>query len=157
MAWKISWWTVTGKVTPFDENGVTLLIYRNLETGEELSSRKLPIGACYEMERRGVPDNDWCRKYGDETGKYPWAGYDGKAIACKLPSGGWWHIDGRCSNCTLPNDNTHRCWVRHGTIGELLTVDKNGKTCGGGAGSIIDNDRNGNTVFHGFLRNGVLA
>jgi hypothetical protein len=58
-------------------------------------------------------------------------------------------IDSRASNCTLPNDREHKCWIRHGTPPDL-TVDKNGKTCAAGAGSI----QLGN--YHGFLRNGHL-
>jgi hypothetical protein len=50
----------------------------------------------------------------------------------------------------MPNDRLHRCWVRHGDAPEL-TVDKNGKTCGAGGGSIVSGS------YHGFLRNGFLT
>jgi len=60
-----------------------------------------------------------------------------------------WDVDSRASNCTLPNDKTHRCWVRHGTPPNI-TVDKAGETCQAGAGSIQM------PKWHGFLRNGVL-
>ena len=66
------------------------------------------------------------------------------------PSGQSWDIDSRASNCTMPDDRTHRCWVRHGEPPNL-TVDKAGKTCAAGAGSIIAGS------YHGFLRNGELT
>jgi hypothetical protein len=75
-------------------------------------------------------------------------GPDGRILIVQTPGGGW-IIDSRASNCTMPQDNEHRCWVRHGTAPEI-TVDKSGNTCGAGAGSI----QAGN--YHGFLRNGYL-
>jgi hypothetical protein len=62
-------------------------------------------------------------------------------------------IDGICSNCTDREDalkGGHKCWVRHGDA-PLITVDKNGKTCGAGGGSILSGS------YHGFLRNGELV
>jgi hypothetical protein len=67
-----------------------------------------------------------------------------------LPNGHWWDIDGRASNCTLPTDKAHRCWVRHG-VPPHITVDKNGLTCSAGAGSILSDG------YHGFLREGRLV
>jgi hypothetical protein len=61
-----------------------------------------------------------------------------------------WDIDSRCSNCGLPGDHLHRCWVRHGEPPNL-TVDKAGVTCNAGAGSIAL------PHWHGFLRNGELV
>lgn len=75
---------------------------------------------------------------------------DGRWLVVRLPNGHDWSIDSRCRNCTLPNDDTHRCWVRHGEP-PTITVDKNGRTCSAGAGSI----QSGN--YHGFLRNGELT
>ncbi len=80
---------------------------------------------------------------------------DGNQSPCLglvLPNGDHWNIDSRASNCTMPNDNNHRCWVRHGdpTKGENVHVDKNGKTCAAGAGSILMGG------WHGFLHNGEL-
>lgn len=77
-----------------------------------------------------------------------WHGPDGRIVEVMTP-GGVWCIDQRCSNCTMPEDNEHRCWVRHGEPPKL-TVDKNGLTCGAGAGSILIGS------FHGFLRDGIL-
>lgn len=77
------------------------------------------------------------------------ANSDGRFLVVRLPNGHDWTVDARCSNCTLRDDDTHRCWVRHGEPPHI-TVDKNGHTCAAGAGSILSGD------YHGFLRNGVL-
>jgi hypothetical protein len=103
--------------------------------GELFSIREAPVGAMWE-----VP---W---YHDMKNM---CGLDGLAYILMTP-GGQWHIDGRASNCTMPEDDIHRCWVRHGTAPNL-TVDKNGNTCQAGAGSI----QAGN--YHGFLKNGHLV
>jgi len=74
---------------------------------------------------------------------------DGPCL-CVLTPGGIWRIDSRASNCTMPYDYTHRCWVRHGEPPNI-TVDKVGVTCQAGAGSILIGG------WHGFLRNGELV
>jgi hypothetical protein len=61
-----------------------------------------------------------------------------------------WNIDGRARNCTKPADFDHRCWIPHGEP-PMITVDKNGRTCEAGAGSIDSG------TWHGFLRNGELV
>lgn len=112
-------------------------IYRNMETGEE-TDHLLPGSL---IEGRSGP-----------------VGYDGKSIVCVVPykrdgtlnDTTWWHIDSRANNCTMPEDKEHRCWCRHGTVGETVHVDKVGNTCAAGAGSI------GVPGFHGFLHHGVL-
>jgi hypothetical protein len=71
-------------------------------------------------------------------------------LMCMTPSNREWNIDGRASNCTMPNERTHRCWVRHGTPPNIH-VDKNGNTCQAGAGSIVSGN------WHGFLHNGQLV
>lgn len=71
-------------------------------------------------------------------------------LMCMLPNGHEWDIDGRANNCTLPQDKTHRCWVRHGEPPEV-DVGKGGPTCSAGAGSILSGD------YHGFLHNGELT
>lgn len=69
---------------------------------------------------------------------------------CVRTPGGDWVIDSRCSNCTLPKDDTHKCWPRRG-VAPAITVDKSfGNTCEAGGGSIISGD------YHGFLRDGYL-
>lgn len=67
----------------------------------------------------------------------------------RLPDGAIWDIDSRCNNCTLPDDRTHRCWVRHGEVPNI-TVDKEGHTCKAGAGSVQTNG------YHGKLIGGIL-
>ena len=74
---------------------------------------------------------------------------DGAPLVVKLPDGDFWYIDSRADNCTMPDDTTHHCWIRHG-VPPVITVDKQGKTCGAGGGSIQSSH------YHGFLRNGWL-
>lgn len=74
---------------------------------------------------------------------------NGKALWVQTP-GGSWCIDSRASNCGSPYDYEHRCWVRHGDV-PVITVDKIGRTCSAGAGSILCGK------YHGFLRNGRLV
>lgn len=77
---------------------------------------------------------------------------DGIYLMVRLPDGHDWTVDSRASNCTLPHDGEHRCWVRHGDPRECkVTVDKDGLSCSAGAGSIAS------PKWHGFLRNGVLV
>ena len=94
---------------------------------------ELPVGGMYFA--------DW----------YERKGPDGHHLIVKTP-GGLWHVDGRASNCTRPEDDQHRCWVRHGAPPDV-TVDKNGDTCGCGC-SIGQGP--GYRDFHGFLRSGIL-
>lgn len=129
-----SWWQKTDKMGPF-RRGIASPIYRNVVSGEEKEGCDLPIGALYAVKIDGMP-----------------AGADGWTIVCRLPEGHNWYIDSRASNCTMPTDTAHRCWVRHGTIGDKLTVDKNGATCRAGGGSI-----NVEGIWHGFLRGGRLV
>lgn len=86
----------------------------------------------------------------DTTPCWEWDNCDGRHLQVVLPNGRVWEIDGRASNCTLPEDRRHRCWVRHGTPPQV-TVDKVGQTCAAGAGSILSGS------YHGFLRDGVLT
>lgn len=107
-------------------------LYKRADTGEEVTVEEAPVGAMW---------NSWW--YGK------WAqGSDGMSLTVKTP-GGEWVIDNRCSNCTLPDDNVHKCWVRHGEPPNI-TVDKNGVTCSAGGGSIAQ------PGYHGFLRAGYL-
>lgn len=77
-------------------------------------------------------------------------GPDGKSIHVICPDGSQWCIDSRASNCTMPDDNVHKCWIRHGEPPNL-TVDKAGHTCSAGAGSIAV------PGYHGFLQNGEFT
>lgn len=80
---------------------------------------------------------------------YGWTNCDGRHLFVVLPEGTHWDVDSRATNCTMPNDNTHRCWVLHGEAPNVH-VDKNGPTCGAGGGSIMV------PGFHGFLHHGDL-
>ena len=79
-----------------------------------------------------------------------WDNNKGLHLMCILPNGKEWCIDSRASNCTLPQDRTHRCWVRHGEPPNIH-IDKNGHTCSAGAGSIASGN------YHGFLHNGEFT
>lgn len=154
--YETSWWQHCGETPWQDIPGVNqgrrkLAIFRCIATGEESLASEMPIGALYSLDRKDCKDlNSWP----------PAAPHDGLSIACVcLGTGGpetrkHWYIENRASNCTLPDDRNHRCWVRHGTIGDKLTVDKAGLTCGAGAGSFFMGP---NQEWHGFLRDGKLT
>jgi len=112
-------------------------IFVRSDTGEEVGgAEKLPVGACWAYST----DYD-----------YP-KGPDGRSLNVMLPDGTSWFIDGKASNCTMPDDEKHRCWVRHGRPEDgTLHVDKNGRTCQAGAGSIATRR------YHGFLHHGELV
>lgn len=74
----------------------------------------------------------------------------GKHLRAILPNGLEWDIDGKASNCTMPKDRLHRCWVRKGEPPNV-DVGKGGNTCAAGAGSIAVEG------YHGFLRNGSFT
>lgn len=113
------------------------VLYSGAPDGELYTLRDAPVGAMW---------NAWWHL---ETPA--WRGSDGLSLMVKTP-GGDWHVDGRASNCTLPKDDGHKCWVRHGDPRtEPVTVDKRGRTCAAGAGSIQAGS------YHGFLRDGKLT
>lgn len=119
----------------------TRRIYRRHDTNEEMILDDAPIGACW--------NNPWMttRKTHPAFG----IGEDGRCLSVRTP-GGDWTIDVRANNCTLPHDQTHKCWVRHGRPEDgTLHVDKNGHSCSAGAGSIAMGS------YHGFLHNGILS
>jgi hypothetical protein len=72
-------------------------------------------------------------------------------LVCVLPNGHDWLMTGRASNCTMPEDRKHRCWVVHEEAPGIFHVDKNGLTCAAGAGSIAV------PGYHGFLHHGELT
>lgn len=80
-------------------------------------------------------------------------GDDGICLVVRLPNGRDWLVDSRASNCTMPDDTVHKCWVREGDPRNpsTLSVGKTGVTCAAGAGSIQADD------YHGFLTNGQLT
>lgn len=135
----------------------TEAIYRRTDTGADTTLRDAEPGAMWNAWWMG-------RHFGGE---------DERSIVVKLPNGNDWQIDGIASNCDAPcldcgqpmsahlgqsptiacrklNPRPHKCWVRHGEPPNL-TVDKNGNTCGAGAGSILSGS------YHGFLRNGEFT
>ena len=132
--YETSWWEKTEDYGPW-RRGIKSPIYRNLVTGARKESQDLPVGALW-----ASADPVYTK------------GADGLAVFCRLPEGHTWYIDSRASNCTMPTDNSHRCWVRHGTKGEALTVDKMGASCKAGGGSI-----NVEGIWHGFLTKGRLV
>lgn len=97
--------------------------------------RELPVGAMFYA--------DWYPK------NMYWDNKEDDHLIVITPDGDW-NIDGRASNCTLPNDRLHRCWVRHGTPPDIH-VDKAGRTCSAGAGSFSKQR------YHGFLHHGSLT
>lgn len=143
----------TGCGNPFGEKDEHQLhgkqIYVRPDTGERYILRDAPIGACW--------DAWWVhqRKRGEEI-PAPGVGWligpDGRSLVVKCPDGHDWMIDSRASNCGSPNDDAHHCWVRHGKPEDgTLHVDKAGKTCSAGAGSIATGK------WHGFLHNGEFT
>lgn len=117
------------------------LLYKRADTGEVLPLRDAPPGAMW--------DAWWLH---DLRGGYlPGNTPDGRVIMVKCPNGHDWCIDSRASNCTLPNDNDHHCWIRHGEPPDLVVDKSGGPTCSAGAGSIMAGD------YHGFLGIGGAA
>lgn len=97
-------------------------------------------------------DMYWQPHYYDSQDCWPsgWTNCPGVHLNVMLPNRHSWDIDSRASNCTLPTETTHRCWIREGTPPKV-TAGKAGHTCSAGAGSIRSGD------YHGFLRDGVLT
>lgn len=146
---RCTWWEYTGEMTEF-VNGISSPKLRSLETGEVRSQKDLPAGALFAVPREGQDGTQL------DKDLWPPAGHDGLSVVCLVPGSGglnYWYIDSRASNCTRRDSPGHRCWVRHGTVGGQLHVDKSGDTCsaGAGAGSIAM------PGYHGFLHNGHLT
>ena len=100
------------------------------------------------------PGAMWYAYWYDKDGQQRYYGWDWDnqfepPLMVATP-GGDWCIDSRAPNCNMPEERTHRCWIRHGQPPDI-TVDKNGFTCGAGAGSIQSGS------YHGFLRDGYLT
>lgn len=92
----------------------------------------------------------WEDQFAYEGHHRDWDNDIGKHLVVVTPSGRSWDIDSRASNCTLPEDRMHRCWIRHG-VPPNISVDKVGRTCSAGAGSIVSG------AYHGYLRNGEFV
>jgi hypothetical protein len=137
MPYECTWWEYTGENTPFDKHGISRALWKPLGASLDtalVATQDLPIGALFASPTQ--PGH---------------GGSDSLVVTCVLPTLYHWVIDGRASNCDQKDDKAHRCWVRHGSVGDRLTVDKNGHTCGAGAGSIAV------PGYHGFLRDGWLT
>ena len=97
---------------------------------------------------------DWFNCATERNGKciHGWTNCGGAHLIAIVPTGHWWDLDARASNCSRRDDTTHRCWVRHGdpAKGEAVHVDKTGATCQAGAGSLAI------TGWHGFLHRGDI-
>lgn len=103
-------------------------------------------GNAYWLECPGL----WGKEPGEDFVCPYWDNCTGRHLHVILPNGHDWDVDSRARNCTLPQERTHRCWVRHGDPPDV-TVDKAWHTCAAGAGSI------GVPGWHGFLRSGHLV
>lgn len=123
-------------------------IYVRPDTGERFTLRDAPVGACWDawwVHHRNRHEEKPAPGVGASIGD------DGLSLVVRCPDGHDWMIDSRASNCTLPKDDTHHCWVRHGKPEDgTLHVDKSGHSCAAGAGSIQT------PKWHGFLHNGFL-
>jgi hypothetical protein len=108
-------------------------LYRRADNGGLVRLRDAPDGAMW------------------DAGWYPWKGPDGRCLVVKCPGGSDWVIDGRASNCTMPDDNEHRCWIRHGEPPAITVNKSGGYTCAAGGGSIMAGD------YHGFLADGAFT
>src|SRR5260370_33790308 len=119
-----------------------------LDSGEVIVAnayniRHAPPGAMYwwnlqETTRPTGPD-DWdhpnLRRPSPDAKRQPSDIFaDGPHLVVVLPNGHPWNIDSRASNCSMPWDYAHRCWVRHGEP-PGITVDKAALTCTAGGGS----------------------
>lgn len=99
-------------------------------------------------------DAYWAPHYHEDLKHHycPWDNCDDPRghLMVVCPDGWLWDTDSRASNCTMKDDRTHRCWVKHGEPPNLH-VDKSGHTCQAGSGSIASPGG-----WHGFLHNGEL-
>lgn len=121
-------------------------IYVRPDTGQHMSLREAPPGACWDAWWIAERHKDRSPGCGSMMGD------DGRCLIVRCPDGHDWMIDARCRNCTLPQDNLHHCWVRHGKPEDgTLHVDKAGNTCSAGGGSILTGN------WHGFLHGGYLV
>jgi len=107
--------------------------------------------------------DDWKHEPGDafwarvmnSDGTHPcfWDNCDGRHLWVVLPNLVIFDLSARASNCGSPTDRLHRCWVIHENP---LHVDKNGRTCSAGAGSLLVGPCGDQPGWHGFLHNGEL-
>jgi hypothetical protein len=109
-------------------------VFRRTDTGAELTLSDAPEGAMWFA--------DWYQHF---------KGPDGHTLVVRLRGNHDWIVDSRASNCTMKDDNEHRCWTRKSSPPDVdVGKAQYGKTCAAGAGSIAI------PGYHGFLRNGWL-
>lgn len=153
-------------------------IYLRHDTKEETTRRKAPVGAMWFTDHL----NDWYNGFDGHVltvrlpGNHDWcpeqraSNCDMRCKHCGKPYNAHVNAKGerteRCDPTWTYNDGNphfedvtkHKCWVRHGTPPqEVVHVDKNGVTCGAGAGSIAIQPSGQNPGWHGFLHNGELV
>lgn len=125
---------------PFEESDEWQIfidrMYRRTDTGEQFPLREAPVGSMWWAE--------WLPKH------FYWDNKEDDHLMVMLPDKTQWNVDSRANNCTMPDDRTHRCWVRTGEP-PMVTAGKSGHTCAAGAGSIAS------PGWHGFLTNGELV
>lgn len=152
-------------------------IYRRTDTGELMGLRDAPPGAMYfatwwegDSGNVGSDGKSLCVRLPTPS-RHDWA-VDSRCSNCDSPCancGAPYHAHGATDwYCTAAEKERargddwtgqykryldarpHKCWVRHGTP-PRVTVDKDGLTCGAGAGSIAV------PGYHGHLQNGYLT
>jgi hypothetical protein len=136
---------------------------RRVDTGEVIQRdtyaiMRPPVGAMFWEQYsddfyKPTGPTDYPASLTEAGRKFPMSStfvFSGGPCLCVMTPGGIWRIDTRASNCTMPYDYAHRCWIRHGEPPNV-TVDKAGVTCAAGAGSIQCD------TYHGFLRDGELT
>lgn len=110
-----------------------------------------PSGSWYGLPQVGdMLYEDWYDCAGDCI--FGWTNCKSPHLIIVMPTEHWWDVNQHAENCTLKEDLTHRCWVRHGdpSKGEIVHIDKVGVTCHAGAGSLSI------PGWHGFMHNGDI-
>lgn len=145
-------WDAFGKVEDYpDERWPTACAHCGAavpaETPGIFQQRQVSVSRLYDSPSGDPEPGDVYRIDWHDAGECPyWDNCNGTHVYAILPNGHTWDVDGRASNCTMPQERTHRCWVQTGSLEDgSLHVDKNGHTCAAGAGSIAV------TGYHGFL------
>lgn len=121
-------------------------VYRRADNGVATTLRDAEPGAMWFADWMiHRPDQRW------------FVGPDGHCLMIRGFYGGDFCPDQRASNCTLPGDDEHKCWVRVGDVPNI-TIGKTGRTCGAGAGSFyFGKNPDGSFRWHGFCENGELV
>jgi hypothetical protein len=116
-------------------------LYRRVDNGITTTLRDAPPGAMWYA--------DWVI-YRQDQGWF--VGPDGHCLMIRGFYGRDFCPDQRARNCTLPDNDEHKCWVRVGEVPNITIGKTGGRTCGAGAGSFFFTD-----AWHGFCENGELV